>query len=76
MLERLAQYEENEFIADPEQYGSAERFLQLALEALFDMGSHAIAESGLGTVNQSRDIPRLFREHGYLDRALEENGCG
>lgn len=72
VLERLAQYEEDEFIADPEHYGSAERFLQLALEALLDMGSHTIADSDLGTVNQSRDIPRLFREHGYIDRALEE----
>jgi hypothetical protein len=40
------------------------------------VGSHAIADSGLGTVNQSRDIPRLFQEHGYINRALEENGCG
>ena len=72
ILERIAQYEQREFLADPEHYGSAERFLQLALEALLDMGSHVIAEEGLGTVNQSRDIPRLFLEHGYIDAALEE----
>ncbi|OOC09678.1 MULTISPECIES: type VII toxin-antitoxin system HepT family RNase toxin [Thioalkalivibrio] len=72
VLERLARYDEDEFLADPEHYGSAERFLQLALEALLDMGSHVIADNGLGSVNQGRDIPRLFREHGYIDSALEE----
>ena len=72
VLERLARYDEGEFLADPEHYGSAERFLQLALEALLDMGSHVIADVGLGVVNQGRDIPRLFREHGYIDSALEE----
>lgn len=71
ILERNGQYSEKEFLADPEHYGSAERFLQLAIEALLGMGSHIIAEEGLGTVNQSRDIPRLFREHGYIDGELE-----
>ena len=72
VLERIARYDEDEFLAEPEHYGSAERFLQLALEALLDMGSHVIADNGLGSVNQGRDIPRLFREHGYIDSALEE----
>lgn len=71
ILERIGQYSQKEFLEDPEHYGSAERFLQLAIEALLDMGSHIIAEEGLGTVNQSRDIPRLFREHGYIDSELE-----
>ncbi len=71
-LEQMRAYDEREFLADPEHYGSAERFLQLAIEALLDMGSHIIADEGLGSVNQSRDVPRLFREHGYIDEALEE----
>lgn len=57
VLERLAQDEEDEFIADPEHYQTASQSLQLALEALLDAASHAITDSGLGTVNQSRDIP-------------------
>lgn len=72
ILERLARYSEKDLLSDPEHYGSAERFLQLTLEALLDMGSHVIAEEGLGTVNESRDIPQLFRAHGYIDAALEE----
>ncbi len=72
ILERLARYSESEFLSDPEHYGSAERFLQLTLEALLDMGGHVIAEEGLGTVNQGRDIPRVFRENDYIDADLEE----
>lgn len=26
----------------------------------------------LGVVNQSRDLPARFREHGYIDSSLEE----
>lgn len=72
ILERLARYRQDEFLGDPERYGSAERFLQLAIEGLIDMGSHVIADEALGTVNQSRDIPRLFRENGYVDAELED----
>lgn len=72
ILEGMRRYPLEEFLADPEHYGSAERFLQLAIEALLDMGNHVIAEENLGVVNQSRDIPRIFREHGYLEPGLEE----
>ena len=65
ILEHIAQYSEDEFLGNPERYGSAERFLQLALESVLDMGSHVIADEALGTVNQSRDIPRVFRETGH-----------
>ena len=61
-----------EFLSDPEHYGSAERFLQLAIEASLDMGCHIVADEGLGTVEQDRDIPRLFRENGFIDAELEQ----
>jgi len=72
ILERLARYDEPRFLGDAERYGSAERFLQLSLETLLDIGSHIIADMDLGAVHRSRDIPRLFREHGYIDSDLEE----
>jgi uncharacterized protein YutE (UPF0331/DUF86 family) len=71
ILDRLRGYGEQEFIADPERYGSAERFLQVAIESLLDMGSHVIADEGGGSVNQSRDIPAYFRKCGWIDAALE-----
>jgi uncharacterized protein YutE (UPF0331/DUF86 family) len=71
-LEKLRRYSRESFLADPERYRSAERFLQLAIEAVTDMSAHVIAELELGVVNQSRDIPRLFRTQGYIDEDLEE----
>lgn len=72
VLERLRRYSLEEFLADPERYGSAERFLQLAIEALMDAASHVVAELELGVVNAGRDIPRLFRAHGDIDLDLEQ----
>jgi len=72
ILERLRRYSLDQFLADPERYGSAERFLQLAIEALMDAASHVIAELELGVVNAGRDIPRLFRSHGDIDQDLEQ----
>lgn len=71
ILDRIKGYDKAIFLADPERYGSAERFLQLAIETVLDMGMHVIAEAALGIVEQSRDIPRLFREHGYIDTDQE-----
>lgn len=72
ILERYRGYLREEFLRDPEKYGSAERFLQLAIETINDMASHVIAEQGLGEVNANRDYARLLREHGYITPALEE----
>lgn len=71
ILERFKRYDLEAFLSDPEHYGSAERFLQLAIEASLDMGSHIIAEESLGTIEKSRDIPRRFHEHGHISEDLE-----
>jgi uncharacterized protein YutE (UPF0331/DUF86 family) len=72
ILKGLQHYSFAAFVEDPERYGSAERFLQLAIETLTDMGSHVIAQLSLGTVESYRDIPFILAEHGYIDRALSE----
>ena len=72
ILERYRRYDLEAFLADPERYGSAERFLQLAIEATLDMGSHVIADDNLGSVERSRDIPRRFREHGRITDDVEQ----
>ncbi len=70
ILRRLRRYTFKEFTADPERYGSAERFLQLAIEALLDLGNHVIADLRLGTVEWYSDIPRVLHEAGYVDAEL------
>jgi len=70
ILGKLKKYSLDEFLAEPERYGSVERFLQLAIEALNDIGNHVIADEKLGIVDSTSDIPRLLAEHGYLDGEL------
>jgi uncharacterized protein YutE (UPF0331/DUF86 family) len=72
VLRRQQGYGYAAFASDPERYGSAERFLQLAIETLVDMGSHVIADEHLGVVNWSRDVPTLLADHGYIDEHLRD----
>lgn len=72
ILYRLQEYTLDEFICDPEHYGSAERFLQLGIETITDMGNHVIAELALGVVNSYGDIPAIMSEQGYIDASLKE----
>lgn len=55
-----------EFLANPLIYGSAERFLQLCLEALLDIGNHLIADDRLGKVEHYHDIPRVLIDKKIL----------
>jgi uncharacterized protein YutE (UPF0331/DUF86 family) len=59
-------------MSDAEHYGSAERFLQLAIESITDMGNHVIADMELGVVNSYSDIPLILSQHGYLSDDLKE----
>jgi len=72
ILEHYRNYSLEEFLVDPEKYGSAERFLQLAVEVVIDLGNHIVAERGLGSVEKSRDVPALFLENGLIDQQLEQ----
>jgi uncharacterized protein YutE (UPF0331/DUF86 family) len=67
----LQRYSFEEFKADPERYGSAERFLHLAIEAITYMGNHIIAQLALGAVNSYSDIPALIAAKGYINHDLE-----
>lgn len=62
VLGGLQKYTRDEFLENPERYGSAERFLQLAIEALIDLGNYVIADLGLGEVDAYADIPTLLAE--------------
>ncbi|MEA1870893.1 MAG: DUF86 domain-containing protein [Candidatus Bipolaricaulota bacterium] len=72
VLDGLRHYSLAEFLASPERYGSAERFLQLAIEALLDAGSHVIAALELGAIETYSDIPRILAENGYVASDLSE----
>jgi uncharacterized protein YutE (UPF0331/DUF86 family) len=63
VLRRIRRYPQAQFISDPLLFGSAERFLQLSVEALCDMGSHLIVDRTLGSIETYADIPRVLNQH-------------
>lgn len=72
ILKAIQRYPKEQFLADPEKYGSAERFLQLTIEALNDIGGHLVADLNLGVVDSASDIPRLLCEKGHVGEELRE----
>lgn len=73
VLIQLQRYSYDQFVQSPERYGSAERFLQLAIETFNDMGNHVVAEMNLGVVNWISDVPSLLCKAGYIDQEMKEN---
>lgn len=72
ILHRLQRLDLDEFLSDPEKYGSVERFLHLAIEAIMDVGNHVIAELNLGVVNRYSDIPSILEGKGHLSLDLRD----
>ena len=73
ILKQMQRYSYDEFIKNPEIYGSAERFLQLLIETITDIGNHIIAELNLGVVNWYSDIPTLLFDNGYINQSVKES---
>ncbi len=71
ILLTLQHYEFDEFISNPEHYGSAERFLHLTIEAIMDIGNHIIADLGLGVINCYADIPSILNDKNYIDQQMK-----
>ena len=72
ILEKLQAYSFDELSVEPERYGSAERFLQLAIESVTDIGNHIVADLGLGEVGWYSDIPSWLHEAGYITEEMRE----
>ncbi len=71
-LRHSQRYTLEEFIADPERYGSTERFLQLSIEILDDIGSHVISDESLGTIDSYSDIPRILFDKKHISAECRE----
>jgi uncharacterized protein YutE (UPF0331/DUF86 family) len=56
LLGPLGSLDLDTFKNDPRNYGSAERFLQLAIESVFDIGTHCISSLGLTRPTTYGDI--------------------
>ena len=63
-IRRLA--DERTFVKDPLIYGNAERYLQLAIQALLDISNHIVADMNLSLPADSRDLFGLLAKHKVL----------
>lgn len=68
LLSDVSAVDVSEFVADPRIWGSAERFLQLAIEAVFDLGTHFIAGLELQRPTHYSDILPTLRNAGVISR--------
>lgn len=66
VLETLALTDQEAFLADPVKWGAAERFLQMAVEILTDLGAHVVVRGGAAKIVRNRDVPDGFLERGWL----------
>lgn len=67
ILERLARTPWATFAVEPEKYGAAERFLQIAVEILDDLGGHVVARRDGGPIDAYRDIPTRLAAAGLIE---------
>lgn len=67
ILRQLSQVPLAEFADDPRNYGSAERFLQLAIETTLSVGHHLIAEGGFDQPDTYAAVFAVLGREGVLD---------
>ena len=74
ILDHYRGYDLASFTSDPERYGSAERFLQLAIEATLDVGTHIVADAeGFSRLLKNKKLKEVFgglQEEGKLIRPV------
>ena len=70
ILGELQRYTAEEFSADPIIHGAAERYLQLSIESLLDIGSHLIADAGYRAPETYAGIFDVLAEQGIIPREL------
>ncbi len=60
------------FTTDPLVYGNAERYLQLAIQCVLDIGNHILADRKLREPEEYRDIVKTLGEHSLISLDLTE----
>lgn len=72
LLEKYSSLPIQEFLSDPEHYHSAERLLQICIEATMDMGNHLIADLKLGHADYGSQIPDILADQSLITRELAD----
>lgn len=69
-IRRLA--DERRFVKDPLIYGNAERYLQLAIQAVLDISNHIVADMKLNLPADSKELFGLLATHKVLPVRLSK----
>lgn len=66
ILHELSKVDQENFNSDYKIYGSAERFLQLAIECILDIGNHIISKLNLEKPETYQDILLILGKNAIL----------
>jgi len=58
--------DEADFASDPLIYGNAERYLQLAIQAVLDVSNHIVADMNLNLPTDNKELFDLLARHKVL----------
>ncbi|NCP85980.1 MAG: hypothetical protein CO094_05345 [Anaerolineae bacterium CG_4_9_14_3_um_filter_57_17] len=72
LLQKYPTISLEDFLSEPEHYNSAERLLQLAIEATIDMGNHLVADMNLGHADYGTQIPDILADKELISRELAD----
>ena len=70
ILRRYALLPEKSFLASVDISGNAERQLQVAIQAVIDVGNHVISDMDLGVAKDYKDIFRILAKNRIVSAAL------
>jgi uncharacterized protein YutE (UPF0331/DUF86 family) len=71
-LQGLAALEEDAFLGDSSATDSAERNMQIAIQAVIDIGNHIVADMDLGSPKDYKDIFHVLGKHKIISETLAE----
>jgi len=69
-LRKFSATEEEAFLNDSLATDSAERVLQVAIQAVIDIGNHVVADMDLGTPKDYKEIFQLLARHSIISEPL------
>ena len=64
--------DEESFLKDPFLSGSAERYLQVAIQAVLDICNHVVAHLGFEAPSEYRQVPEILAKHKLLPIRLSQ----
>src|SRR5262245_16766696 len=62
--------DEDRFVADPLVHGNAERYLQLAIQAVLDVSNHIVADLNLSLPSDNKELFELLAKRKIVSASL------